>query len=57
MHDRMKGDHTFTSMVRDETFWQGPVNLVGPIRYSPFGIIRLTMPADLHAAFQAARNA
>lgn len=43
--------------VRDCTLLHGPTNLMGPIKYVPFGIRRVTEPEDSHAFFHAALKA
>ena len=52
-------DHNlaFKQTVRDDTLLHGPANLMGPIKYVPFGIRKFTEPDDSHAAFHAALKA
>lgn len=35
----------------------GPPNLIGPVRYDPFGIVSVGVPVAAQTAFQAASNA
>lgn len=47
----------FIRTVRDVTLLHGPSNLIGPIKYVPFGITRFTEPDAPHASFHAALKA